>query len=98
MEMENIKVAIMVVVMDVVGDVVEDVLVIVIMVFIVVVFLTTRKKNSNKGQERGGQNNPSKVIENVCYQCASIKGKKNNIETNFISQNDEMEAKEGGDF
>ncbi|KAK5833912.1 uncharacterized protein LOC108450894 [Gossypium arboreum] len=77
-----------------------------------------QKKNSNEGQERGGQNNPSKVIENFCYRCgmrghwactscmhdhlvelyqASIKGKKNNIETNFISKNDEMEAKKEGD-
>ncbi|XP_017647685.1 uncharacterized protein LOC108487855 [Gossypium arboreum] len=77
-----------------------------------------QKKNSNEGQERGGQNNPSKVIENLCYRCgmkghwahtcrtpehlvklyqASIRGKKNNIETNFISKNDEMEEKEEGD-
>ncbi|XP_017635573.1 uncharacterized protein LOC108477543 [Gossypium arboreum] len=26
-----------------------------------------QKKNSNEGQERSGQNNPSKVIENLCY-------------------------------
>ncbi|KAK8317552.1 hypothetical protein V6Z12_A13G117200 [Gossypium hirsutum] len=28
-----------------------------------------QKKNSNEAQERGGQNNPSKVIENLCYRC-----------------------------
>ncbi|KAK5812130.1 hypothetical protein PVK06_027541 [Gossypium arboreum] len=73
------------------------------------------KKNDNERQERSGQNNPSKIVENICYRygmkghwsrtCrtsehlvklyqASIKRKGKHMETNFISQNDEMEAKD----
>ncbi|KAK5836390.1 hypothetical protein PVK06_012177 [Gossypium arboreum] len=32
-----------------------------------------QKKNNNERQERSGQNNPSKIVENICYQCG-IKG------------------------
>ncbi|KAK5825079.1 hypothetical protein PVK06_019881 [Gossypium arboreum] len=74
-----------------------------------------QKKNNNERQERSGQNNPSKIIENICYRCGmkehwshtcrtsehlvkfyqvSIKKKGKHMETNFISQNDEMEAKD----
>ncbi|KAH1064441.1 hypothetical protein J1N35_029428, partial [Gossypium stocksii] len=27
------------------------------------------KKNNNEGQERCDQNNPSKIVQNLCYQC-----------------------------
>ncbi|KAK5826064.1 hypothetical protein PVK06_020972 [Gossypium arboreum] len=74
-----------------------------------------QKNNNNERQERSGQNNPSKIVENICYRCgmkghwsrtcrtsehlvklyqASVKRKGKHIETNFISQNDEMEAKD----
>ncbi|KAK5803805.1 hypothetical protein PVK06_031454 [Gossypium arboreum] len=74
-----------------------------------------QKKNNNERQERSGQNNPSKIVENIRYQCgmkgywsrtcrtfeylmklyhASIKKKGKYMEINFISQNDEMEAKD----
>lgn len=74
-----------------------------------------QKKNKNEIQEKNGQNNPSKIIENICYRCgmkghwsytyrtseylvklyqASIKKKEMYMETNFISQNDKMEAKD----
>ena len=73
-----------------------------------------QKKNNNERQERSGQNNPSKIVENICYRSgmkrhwsctcrtsehlvklyqASIKKKGKHSKTNFISQNDEMEAK-----
>ncbi|KAH1106594.1 hypothetical protein J1N35_010362 [Gossypium stocksii] len=74
-----------------------------------------QKKNNNERQERSGQNNPSKIVENICYRygmkrhwshtcCmskhlvklyqASIKKKGKHMETNFISQNYEMETKD----
>ncbi|XP_052882695.1 uncharacterized protein LOC128291565 [Gossypium arboreum] len=28
-----------------------------------------QKKNNNERQERSGQNNPSKIVENICYRC-----------------------------
>ncbi|KAK5836372.1 hypothetical protein PVK06_012159 [Gossypium arboreum] len=73
------------------------------------------KKNNNERQERSGQNNSSKIVENIYYRCgvkghwsrtccthehlvklyqASIKKKGRHMETNFISQNDKMEAKD----
>ncbi|KAH1114935.1 hypothetical protein J1N35_008313, partial [Gossypium stocksii] len=74
-----------------------------------------QKKNNTERQEKNGQNNPSNIVENICYRYdmkghqsrtshtfehlvklyqASIKKKENHIETNFISQNDEIEAKD----
>ncbi|PIN04690.1 hypothetical protein CDL12_22774 [Handroanthus impetiginosus] len=43
-------------------------------------------------KQKNTQNNVSKATEDICHRCASIKGKGNNMETNFTYQYENDEA------